>query len=284
MAHRYADIGEIRLHYVEEGDGPLVVMLHGFPEFWFSWRKQIPALVKAGYRVIAPDLRGYGESSRPDDVDAYRMTLVVQDIAGLIVQNGGTCTLVGHDWGGIASWLLAMLHPSLVERLVVMNAPHFVPMRREINRSFEQKMRLTYQLFFNLPVLPELFLRMFGKMLMVRMGKFTPDEVRTYVEGWRKPGATTAMLNYYRAIRKHRAELRGLMRKIEVPTMLVWGEKDPVFKVEMTENFSEWVPDLRLERIPEAGHFVQTDAAEKVNALLLSFLPSPRGGGERGRG
>jgi len=269
---RYAEVGDIRLHYVEEGEGPLVVMLHGFPEFWFSWRKQIPAIAKAGYRVIAPDLRGYGQSSRPDDVDAYRMTCIVQDIAGLIVQNGGKCTLVGHDWGGIASWLLTMLHPSLIERLVILNAPHFVPMRREIDRSLEQKLRLTYQLFFNLPVLPELFLKLFGKPLMRRIGSFTPEEVQTYVDAWRKPGATTAMLNYYRAIRKHRAELRGLIRKIEMPVMLIWGERDPVFGVAMTENFSEWVPDLRVERIPEAGHFVQTDAAEKVNALLLAFL------------
>jgi pimeloyl-ACP methyl ester carboxylesterase len=275
MPDRYADVGDIRLHYIDEGQGPLVVMLHGFPEFSFSWRKQIPVLAKAGYRVIAPDLRGYGESSRPDDVDAYKMTSIVQDIAGLIVQNGGSCTLVGHDWGGIASWLLPMLHPTLVERLVVMNAPHFVPMRREINRSFGQKMRLLYQLFFNLPVLPELFIRLFGKMLMSRLGSFTPDEVQTYVDTWRKPGATTAMLNYYRAIRKHRAELRGLMRKIEVPTMLIWGERDPVFHKEMTEDFGEWVPNLRVARIPEAGHFVQTDAAEKVNALLLEFLATP---------
>ncbi|HEY4640342.1 MAG TPA: alpha/beta hydrolase [Thermoanaerobaculia bacterium] len=272
MIDRYAEVGDIRLHYVEEGEGPLVVMLHGFPEFWFSWRKQIPAIAKAGYRVIAPDLRGYGQSSRPDDVDAYRMTCIVQDIAGLIVQNGGKCTLVGHDWGGIASWLLTMLHPSLIERLVILNAPHFVPMRREIDRSLEQKLRLTYQLFFNLPVLPELFLKLFGKPLMRRIGSFTPEEVQTYVDAWRKPGATTAMLNYYRAIRKHRAELRGLIRKIEMPVMLIWGERDPVFGVAMTENFSEWVPDLRVERIPEAGHFVQTDAAEKVNALLLAFL------------
>lgn len=275
MPDRYAEIGDIRLHYIDEGQGPLVVMLHGFPEFSFSWRKQIPALVKAGYRVIAPDLRGYGESSRPDDVDAYKMTSIVQDIAGLIVQNGGTCTLVGHDWGGIASWLLPMLHPSLVERLVVMNAPHFVPMRREIDRSFRQKMRLLYQLFFNLPVLPEIFIGLFGKSLMSWAGSFTPDEVRTYVEAWKKPGAKTAMLNYYRAIRKHRAELRSVMRTIEVPTMLIWGDRDPVFGKKMTEDFGDWVPNLRVEHIPEAGHFVQTDAPEKVNALLIDFLSTP---------
>jgi len=272
LTDRYADVGDIRLHYIEEGEGPLVVLLHGFPESSFSWRNQIPALAHAGYHVIAPDLRGYGESSRPADVDAYRMTLIVQDIAGLIVRNGGRCTLIGHDWGGIASWLMAMMHPALIERLVVMNAPHFVPMRREINRSFGQKMRLTYQLFFQLSLLPELFIRLFGKALMSRLGRFTSDEVRTYADAWRKPGATTAMLNYYRAIRRHRAELRGLVRKIDVPTMLVWGERDPVFHKEMTEDFSEWVPNLRVERIAEAGHFVQTDAAEKVNALLIDFL------------
>jgi len=272
MADRYADIGDIRLHYIDEGEGPLVVMLHGFPEFWYSWRNQIPALVKAGYRVIAPDLRGYGESSRPEDVEAYQLTLVVQDIAGLIVQNGGSCTLVGHDWGGIASWLVPMLHPALVERLVVMNAPHFVPMKREIDRSFGQKMRLLYQLFFNLPVLPEIFLRLFGRLLMPRLAAFTPEEVRTYAETWKKPGARTAMLNYYRALGKHRAEIRGLLRRIEVPTMLIWGDRDPVFHKEMTEDFGEWVPNLRVEHIPEAGHFVQTDAPEKVNALLIDFL------------
>ena len=278
MADRYADIGDIRLHYIDEGEGPLVVMLHGFPEFWYSWRNQIPALVKAGYRVIAPDLRGYGESSRPEDVEAYQLTLVVQDIAGLIVQNGGSCTLVGHDWGGIASWLVPMLHPALVERLVVMNAPHFVPMKREIDRSFGQKMRLLYQLFFNLPALPEIFLRLFGRMLMPRLAAFTPEEVRTYAETWKKPGARTAMLNYYRALGKHRAEIRGLLRRIEVPTMLIWGDRDPVFHKEMTEDFGEWVPNLRVEHIPEAGHFVQTDAPEKVNALLIDFLKTEDSG------
>jgi len=168
-----------------------------------------------------------------------------------------------------------LINPQMLERLVVMNAPHFVPMRREIDRSFGQKMRLLYQLFFNLPVLPEIFIRLFGRMLMSRLGGFTPEEVRTYVATWREPGATTAMLNYYRAIRKHRAELRGVMRKIEVPTMLIWGDRDPVFGRKMTEDFSDWVPNLRVEHIPEAGHFVQTDAPEKVNALLLSFLATP---------
>lgn len=274
MQDSFTDIGETRLHFVEDGpaDGPLVVLLHGFPEFWFSWRKQIPALAAAGFHVIAPDLRGYNDSSKPRGVHHYRVSAVVQDIAGLIVQNGGTCTLVGHDWGGVAAWLLPMLHPGLVEKLIVLNAPHPVPLRRELQRSFDQRRRFLYQVFFQLPVIPELFMRAFGKRVLRRAGRFTEDELQTYAESWQKPAAMTSMLNYYRALRKHRRELRGLIRKIDVPTMLIWGEGDPVFRRETTEDFGDWVPNLRVNRIGGAGHFVQTDAAEEVNRLMIEFL------------
>jgi epoxide hydrolase 4 len=272
MRDRWAGVGETQIHYVEDGDGPLVVMLHGFPEFWYSWRKQIPALAAAGYRVIAPDLRGYNDSSKPRGIDAYRLPCIVQDIAGLIVQNGGSCTLVGHDWGGAAAWLLAMLHPSLVERLVILNSPHPVPLRRELDRSLRQKVRFAYQLFFQLPRLPELVLRVIGKRMLRRMGRFTEEELRTYGEAWRKPDALTSMLHYYRALRRHRRELRGLIRRIDAPVLLIWGERDPVFLPSTIENFGEWVPNLRIKRIGGAGHFVQTDAAEEVNAALLGFL------------
>src|SRR5436309_2944691 len=171
-----AQIGDTNLHYVEEGAGPLIVLLHGFPEFWYSWRKQIPALAAAGFRVIAPDLRGYNESSRPREIDAYRMTEVASDIAGLIVQNGGRCTLVGHDWGGYTAWYLTMLHPELVERLIILNAPHPKPLAREIQRSFEQKLRLSYQLFFNVPVISEVFVRATLRLMMLRTGRFTAAE------------------------------------------------------------------------------------------------------------
>jgi pimeloyl-ACP methyl ester carboxylesterase len=272
MQDRFATIGETRLHYVEEGEGPLVVLLHGFPEFWYSWRHQIPVLAAAGYRVIAPDLRGYNDSSKPRGIDAYRLTAVVQDIAGLIVQNGGTCMLVGHDWGGVAAWLLPMLHPTLVEKLVVLNSPHPVPLRRELKRSFRQKWRFAYQLFFQLPRIPEWFMRTFGIRMLRRAGRFTEEDLRTYAEAWRKPAAMTSMLNYYRALRRHSRELGGIIRPIEMPAMLIWGERDPVFLRETTENFGEWVPKLRVERIGRAGHFVQTDAADEVNRLLVEFL------------
>lgn len=261
---------------MEAGDGPAVVLVHGFPEFWFSWRHQLPFLESKGFRAIAIDLPGYNDSWKPRDVASYSMSDVAAEIAGFIRQTvpGGKCALIGHDWGAFASWFVGMLHPDVVERLVILNAPHPAPFRRELKRSIEQKLRLTYQLFFQPPVVPEAMMRAFGflmlRQLLLRSGRFKRDEVQQYVEAWRKPGALTGMANYYRAVRKSRARLE--MRPIEVPALLIWGERDPVFMRATTENFSEWVPNLRVERIHSAGHFVQTDAPDRVNELLAGFL------------
>jgi pimeloyl-ACP methyl ester carboxylesterase len=277
LEHKTAQVGSMSLHYVEAGSGPLVVLLHGFPEFWYSWRKQIPALVAAGYRVIAPDLRGYNDSSKPEDVAAYHPLEVARDVAGLIAQSGDSpCAVVGHDWGGLAAWLVAMAHPGVVSQLVVMNAPHPVPYGRELRRSSSQKLRAAYQLFFAMPLLPRLLLRPFLPMVMRRMTHLTSGELAEYKAVWRKPKALQSMLNYYRALKRYRRDLRGAIKRIDVPCMLVWGERDPVFIRATTEAFGEWVPDLRVERIPQAGHFVQNDAAEKVNELLLAFLRATR--------
>ncbi len=277
LEHKTARIGAVSIHYVEAGSGPLVVLLHGFPEFWYSWRKQIPALVAAGFRVIAPDLRGYNDSSKPEDVASYYALEVARDVAGLIVQSGQSpCAVVGHDWGGLAAWLVAMVHPDVVAQLVVMNAPHPVPYGRELRRSSSQKLRASYQLFFALPLLPRLLLRPFLGMILRRMTKVTDEELAEYRKAWRKPWALQSALNYYRALKRYRRNLRSAIKRIDVPAMLVWGERDPVFIRATTEAFGEWVPDLRVERIPEAGHFVQNDAAEKVNELLIAFLRATR--------
>lgn len=267
-----AQIGGIQLHYVEEGTGPLVVMLHGFPESWYSWRKQIPALAAAGFRVIAPDLRGYNQSTRPLDVDAYKLSNVVGDIAGLILQNGGRATVVGHDWGGYAAWYLAMMHPSLVERLVILNAPHPKALAREMHRSLEQKLRLSYQVFFNIPLLSDVAVRLLLPALARRMGRFTNAEIGEYKKAWRQPHAIWAMLAYYRALFRHRAELRKLLSRIDAPTLLIFGERDPVFTLATLGGIENEVPNLRVERIASAGHFVQTDAPEIVNQLMVNFL------------
>jgi pimeloyl-ACP methyl ester carboxylesterase len=250
-------------------------MLHGFPEFWYSWRKQIAVVAAAGFRVVAPDLRGYNDSPRPGDVDAYKLTNVVADIAALIVENGGRATVVGHDWGGYAAWYLAMTHPALVERLIILNAPHPKALAREMHRSLEQKVRLSYQLFFNIPLLSDAVVRLLLPVLMRRMGKFTREEIREYRKAWRQPRAIWAMLAYYRALFRSRAELKKLHSRIEAPTLLIFGERDPVFTLATLDGLENDVPNMRVERISSAGHFVQTDAPETVNRLILDFLATP---------
>ena len=273
LKHGTAEVNGVKLHWAEQGSGPLVVLLHGFPEFWYSWRHQLPALAAAGFHAVAVDLRGYNGSEKPRDVDAYRISTVAEDIAALIRHfGGGPAVVFGHDWGGVAAWFLPMLHPDVVRKLVVLNSPHPVPFARELRRDRRQRINMSYQLFFQLPVIPELLMPFLLRRLMARAGRFTREDLDAYSRSWRMPGATRGMANYYRAMLRHRQGLRQLIRPIEAPTLLIWGERDPVFTRATTENFGEYVPNLRIERIAKAGHFVQTDAAERVNELLIDFL------------
>jgi pimeloyl-ACP methyl ester carboxylesterase len=282
LIDKSCDVADIRLHYVEAGAGPLVVLLHGFPEFWYSWRHQIPALVAAGFRVNAVDLPGYNDSDKPEDVEAYAIPEIVRDLAGFLTQTNETpVAVVAHDWGGVAAWFLAMNHPELVSRLVVMNAPHPKPFFRELRRSFTQKLRMSYQLFFRLPWLPEFVMSRFRyaflRRMLKRMGRFRDEELQRYVEAWSKPGALTGMANYYRVVGRRKKGPRPAIKPLPMPVMLIWGERDPVFQRGVTEDFDDVVPDLRVERIARAGHFVQTDAPEKVSELLVDFLKSDAG-------
>lgn len=248
----------MKLAYDSEGDGPLVVLLHGFPQSRMTWKESLPALARAGFRAVAPDLRGYGDSPKPKGVDAYQASEVVADIAELLQSfNDEPAVVVGHDWGAIMAWYLAMTRPELVRKLVILNVPHPAAIARELKRSTKQKLKLTYQLFFRLPVLPELFLRAFGLLFF-----------REYAKQW----ALTPMLNYYRAVPKSRGMLRKTLRRIDVPVMIIWGEREPVFNASAIEDLGAWVTDVRIERIAGAGHFVQNDQREKVNALLLDFI------------
>jgi pimeloyl-ACP methyl ester carboxylesterase len=274
LTHHHITVNGIDLHYVEAGRGPLIVLLHGFPEFWYSWRKQIPALAGAGFRVVAPDLRGYNESSKPPNVDDYRLTLVAADIAALIEQLGAPCILVGHDWGGITSWLLAMTRPELLRKLVILNMPHPVPLLRELRRSTRQKLKMTYQLFFRPPFFPERLMRWLLPLVLRKGGRFTREDLVEYKKAWRNLATRRAMANYYRAFGRNRGELRQHLRPINLPTLLIWGVREPVFLRETTEDFDEYVPNLRIVRVDRAGHFVQTDAPEIVNELLIDFARS----------
>jgi pimeloyl-ACP methyl ester carboxylesterase len=290
--HRYAVVNGVRLHYVEaepqvtarKGNARLFCALHGFPEFWYSWRQQIPALAAAGFRVIAPDLRGYNLSAKPPAVHSYRMEALVGDVAALVRHAGERrAAVAGHDWGGVLAWYLPLYHPDVVDRLIVLNAPHPLAYFREL-RTPAQLLKSWYVFFFQLPLLPEVVLRAGDQALLDRMlrrppvrpGAFTADDVRRYKEALARPGALTAALNYYRA------GFRGVGRQaararspVPVPTLLIWGERDLYLSVRLTEGLGRWVPDLRVERLPDASHWVQNDAAERVNQLLLDFLRRP---------
>ncbi len=280
--HHRANLGGLRLHYVEAGRGPLIVLLHGFPEFWYSWRHQILALASAGFRVLAPDLRGYNESDKPSGIAAYRVDRVAGDVAALVRHAGEEqAAIAGHDWGGGIAWWLAIHRPDAVRRLIVLNAPHPAAMRREL-RTPGQLLRSWYIFAFQLPVLPEWLFRAGDFAILeralrrepVRPGAFTAEDLRQYKNALRRPGALTAAINYYRAAFLHGRRLSREVRRIDVPTLLVWGERDRYLGLHLTEGLETWVPRLRVERLPEASHWVLHDAPERVNQLMIDFLRS----------
>ena len=287
LTHDTVTVNGVALHCVTAGpdDGDLVVLLHGFPEFWYSWKHQLPALVDAGFRVVAPDLRGYNRSAKPSGVAAYRMNELVADVVGLIEHYGdGETHLVGHDWGGLIAWQVAIEHPDVLDRLVVLNAPHPTSYDRHLRSSPSQLLRSWYVFYFQLPVLPEIGFRWNDYAVVesllegqTRTGAFTDADIERYKSALATPGAVTAALNYYRALGRQRARqyLRGEGvpdQPVDVATMLVWGADDHALDSELTEGLDEWVPDLRVERIPGASHWVQFDAADRVNERLIDFL------------
>jgi epoxide hydrolase 4 len=281
--HGYADLGQVRLHYTEAGKGPLVVLLHGFPEFWYSWRHQLRALADAGFHAVAPDLRGYNLSSKPAGVASYRLERLTADVDGLVRFFGADrAAVVGHDWGGAIAWATAMAHPTLVERLAVVNAPHPIRMEQGF-RSPRQLARSWYILFFQAPLLPELAGRAFDFAWMRRAlgrGGFSETEVERYVESWLQPGAVAAAINYYRALfRRNPVGLRRLVRQpVECPALVIWGDRDPYLGRELAETPPGWCSDVRVERIASAGHWPHCRQPECVNELLLGFLAGGAGG------
>ncbi|WP_437322207.1 alpha/beta fold hydrolase [Sorangium sp. So ce394] len=282
LSHRFTERSGVRLHYVEAGEGPLVVLLHGFPELWYSWRHQIPALVEAGYRVIAPDMRGYNLSDKPRGVGAYAIDELTADVAALIEASGAerAAAVVGHDWGGGVAWTFAMRYPALLERLVILNCPHPQKLLAGF-RTARQLRKSWYMFFFQLPRVPELIAQRSGYALLrtalkndpQRPGALSDDDLARYVASWSQPGALTATINYYRAMFRP-GSLRGLSKptRVDVPVLVIWGEHDRYLGAELAAPDPELVPNARLARIPDASHGVLYDRPERVNQLLLEFL------------
>ena len=280
----YADLGDVRLHYVEAGEGPLVVLLHGFPQTHHMWRFQIPALVEAGFRVVAPDMRGYNLSDKPEGIEPYRVGLLARDVERLIVELGEEkAAVVGHDWGAIVAWFVAMQYPERVEKLGILNVPHPARFFFDGLTMPKQLLRSSYVFFFQIPRLPEkvlsardfAVLRAGFRRNPIRPGAISEEDAERYVEAMAQPGALTAAINYYRALFRNPSETRALLKKVEAPTLVIWGEKDVFLSSELAEPGPLWVPNLRLERLPDASHFVAEDRPDEVNALLLDFLRGP---------
>ena len=281
LEYGYIETNGIRLHVVQAGpkSGVPVVLLHGFPEFWYGWKNQIPALIAAGCRVIIPDQRGYNLSDKPKGVKNYDTHILVDDIIGLIDALGyEKINLVGHDWGAIVAWTLAILYPERLHKLCIMNAPHPAVMKRFLTRDFEQIRRSWYVFFFQLPWIPEAGMRQNNwrgaERALRGSGKihtFTNEDIEKYKEAWSQPDAMTSMINWYRALIRHRPSLSRNPR-VKVPTLMMWGMKDFALSHRMARPSMDYVDEGNLILFPEATHWVQHDAAEEVNHYLVDFI------------
>ena len=274
---RDVSVNGVRLHCVVEGEGPLVLLLHGFPETSHAWRKQIPELARR-FRVVAPDLRGYGRSDKPSGVDAYRTPVLADDVAGLVRAFGvERAHIVGHDWGGAVAWAFAMLHPDAIDQLVVLNCPHPAVMARALRSNWRQIRRSWYIFAFQLPWLPERILARDGaraiKDALRRSAKrpetFTEADLELYARAFSTPGAATGAINLYRAAVRARIPAR----KIAAPTLLIWGEDDSALGIELTRGMEAlFVRPPRIEYLPETSHWVMEERPDVVNRLLNEFL------------
>ncbi len=258
----------------------LALLLHGFPELHYSWRHQIPALVDSGYKVWAPNLRGYGGTDRPDGIDAYRLRTLVQDVAGLIDASGAReVTLIAHDWGAIIAWHFAILKIRPLHRLVILNVPHPKCAAREW-RHWRQLRKSWYIFYFQLPWLPEMLLgrtnaAVIGQIFRdsaVNTELFDAASVEPFRRAAARPGALTAMLNYYRALLQ-RPDVRDIGDgMVDVPTLILWGEQDVAIDIHCLDGTQAYVPNLTIRRFPHASHWVQQDAPHAVNEELLRWL------------
>jgi pimeloyl-ACP methyl ester carboxylesterase len=284
LEHHRVPTNGITLHVVQAGpaDGPLVLLLHGFPEFWMGWVEQIDALTAAGYRVWVPDQRGYNESDRPHGVSLYDTDVLVADVRGLIEASGRKrANVIAHDWGGAVAWLLAGRHRELLERLIVLNCPHPSVMLKHVRSSPKQMLRSWYMAFFQVPRLPEFLLSRNNHAALVRAlvgtskpGSFSRELIAHYRQAWSQPDALTSMINWYRALLR-RSPKSVAAGRIDVPTLLVWGAKDTALTPELAQPSIQRCTRGELVMLEDVGHWLLHEAPERVNPLLLEFLRRP---------
>ncbi len=280
--HHFVETNRIRLHYVTQGEGELVVLLHGFPEFWYSWRFQIPVLARY-FKVVVPDLRGYNDSDKP--ANGYDLDTLTADVRGLIESLGyARAHVVGHDWGGAIPWNLAQKFPQYLNRLAILNAAPAQRLLQEMVSNFDQLRRSWYVLAFQVPGIPEWLiqqnLKEFVKNIFqgqaVRKGAFTSENTEIYQRALAKPGALSAALNYYRQMMSpwHWAQEFGhAPNPITAPTLVLWGEEDALLSQNLTRDLDQLIrAPYELKLIPHCGHWVQQEAPQTVNRELITFL------------
>ncbi len=276
MRTRTVDANGITFEVIEDGEGDrLALLLHGFPEHAVSWRHQMAPLAALGYRVWAPNLRGYGRTTRPPRIADYALPVLLDDVAALIdAARPRETVLVGHDWGGVLAWCLAATRRRPLRRLAILNAPHPTVFRAALRRPAQLR-RSWYVALFQVPALPEHLLRANDAAALRRMFAplaLPPDVLATYIGQIGEPGAATAMLNWYRALRLPAARVAGLDRVIETPTLVVWGERDVALDLSCLNGLDRVVRDLRIQRLPGVSHWVQGEAPAALNDLLGGFL------------
>jgi pimeloyl-ACP methyl ester carboxylesterase len=287
--HKYADVNNIRIHYVTVGKGKLIMFLHGFPEFWYEWKNQLAEFGR-DYQAVAPDMRGYNLSSKPPDVEQYRMKYLIEDIRALAEYLGyNKFILVAHDWGAGVAWPFAIRHPDYLEKLIIINGTHPVTFTRELRNNPEQRKASQYILVYRTPEAEEILSRnnyaLPASNLLedgLKQGYFIEEDRKAYIDAWSQPGSLTGGLNYYRAARlgPFTGESDDILSAdpslftVKVPTLVIWGEKDKWLLTGNLEGLEKYVPHLTIKRIPDGSHWVIHEKPALVNSYIREFIES----------
>ena len=280
LSHEFWKVGSINLHVVTAGEGEPVLLLHGFPEIWYSWRKVIPRLSRK-YRIIAPDLRGYGQSEIP--LDGYDIDTLSQDIVNLIDKIGGNATIISHDWGGVIGWHVAMTHPDKVKALIPIAGPLLPEYFRVMLMNPLQFLKSQYVLFFQIPYLPEYLLTMGNGKLpskLLEWSSYRPevlsnDDMGIYRKSWSNIASMRAGLNYYRQLLRNAPKVLKYYsgKKIKCPVCVVWGDKDWFLSLSLTKNLEKYCDVvLEVRIIPNCGHWIQQEAPDELNDIIETFM------------
>jgi pimeloyl-ACP methyl ester carboxylesterase len=286
IRHGVADVNGVRLHYAAAGAGPLVLFLHGFPEFWYEWRRQLEDLGR-DHLAVAPDMRGHNLSAKPEGVEAYAVRHLVEDVRALAEHLGHRrFTLVAHDWGGAIAWVFALAHPAMLERLVIINAPHPAVFYRELRENPAQQKASQYMLVFRRPEAEAILSADGHARLRQALGEvwerhFSDEDRRMYLEAWSQPGALTGGLNYYRAARVgppaegHPARSLSAVEDLpvlEVPTLVIWGERDKALGTGNLVGLDRHVRNLTVRRVPDGSHWVVHEQPELITRAIREFM------------